>query len=372
MNVWEDPKALEHLISSAMKTQEFEKAIGQNVMQLVAKATAEQAYQTYLYGASEIEVLSDSDILSRNSPSWIVHGLVPESTIVEIAGPGGIGKTFFTLALSRAVASGQMFFDRPVTQGKVLYVAAEGTAAFGDRVRAWNDVNATTGRELSDMHYVEKGVNLSDLASVDKLCDIISTGGYRLIILDTFSQLSHIENENDAAKTALVFRNIKKLRDANPGSSVVVVHHTNAQGGKARGSTVHRDNVDVLAIVSGDSEGFWVSTRLEDGGKFKDGEAKRWDGFSLTASGKSAVVVHSDGKRVSRFWEPVQAVLADGDWHPGTALRDACGIAESKGSEYQAFARDLNNWTSASGPLEKSGPKTRPVYRATPVPGGVS
>lgn len=81
----------------------------------------------------------------------------------------------------------------------------------------------------------------------------------------------------------------------------------------------------------------------------------------------SAVVAQTGKKKVSANWEPVSALLADGDWMRGSELRDLLGITANS-AEAKALTRELAYWSTGNGPLEKSGPRSAPKYRLVPVP----
>ncbi len=312
---------------------------------------------------------TEADILNRPSPDWLIHGLIQENTIALLAGPGGLGKSFLALGMARSLAAGRMFFNRSVKKGRVLYVAAEGVAAFGDRVRAWNQANPGVTVPADGITYVESGVNLSDEGSVDRLAEIVREGDYALVILDTLSQLGHMENENNNAEVAQVFRQVKKLRDVREGTSVLVIDHTPAQGGKVRGATAKRDNADtvIMAIPHEPEAPFTLSTRLEDGGKQKDGVMEEWHGFSLQPVGKSAVIMNDGGNRRpdSPLRKKAMALLADGNAWSGTDLRAELGIeGSSRSAEGKALLYQLG-LAERDGLVEKTGAKSGMRYRAT-------
>ncbi|TDL43591.1 AAA family ATPase [Microbacterium oleivorans] len=335
------------------------------------RTKAQQLVQAAMYGTPDLVLTTEEEVLNRPSPNWLVEGLIQEDTICLFAGPGGIGKTFFSLALSRSIAAGGVFFGRKVRQGKVLYVAAEGTAAFGDRVRAWNSVNYK-GVPRNGITYVESGVNLKDPDSVDRLANLIAEGDFSLVVLDTLSQLGYFDNENSNAEVAQVFISVKKLRDARKGTSVLVIDHTPAQGGKARGGTAKRDNSDTVIIAVREDEGFTVSTRQEDGGKQKDGEEKAWVGFGLQPTLNSAVLVNSGKRPTSPYWEPVYQLLSDGKGHKAAELRAACGMeGDARSAEAKRLSTQLDKWMSDKL-ITREGATANTLYRLSDQMKGVA
>lgn len=345
---------------------DYAASVAAHAATLLIKEEAATLLERHLYGGDELKLSTEAEIHERPSPEWWLEGLIQKNTIAVIAGTGGTGKTFLCLDIARRVAAGVPFMDgRAVSKGRVLYVAAEGTAAFGDRVRAWDDFYKHEV-PADGITYVESGVNLSSDVSVDRLGDVIEAGGYDLVFLDTLSQLGHVEDENHAGQNRKVFTNLKRLRDRNPGSAVVVVHHSNAAGTKARGSTLIRDNADTAIIVAAQGDGFSLSTRVSDNGKQKDGAGDKFVGFKLTSHLESAVVTYTGRANSNPMWEPVRMALADGAAHPSADLRTACGITGTSGPEYDRFKAFIAK-LAKDGVLIKSGPSNRPAYQLTIV-----
>jgi hypothetical protein len=67
---------------------------------------------------------------------WMVKGVLPQAQLGVIFGESGSGKTFEALDLAVAVACGLPWRDRPVRQGRVAYIAAEGAGGFRSRLKA--------------------------------------------------------------------------------------------------------------------------------------------------------------------------------------------------------------------------------------------
>jgi KaiC/GvpD/RAD55 family RecA-like ATPase len=361
---------VEDVVAAAKADGAFAKKISDNVlstfMEMWVRDQAEIKLDEFLNGSTSIKLISEDEIEARPEPEWWVEGLIPKNTITVLAGSGGVGKTFLMLHLARCVASGkEAFIQRSTSRGRVLYVAAEGASAFGSRTRAWNSFHGVTPPPGS-ISYVESGVNLSSPTSVAKLAEIVKAGEFDLIVLDTYSQLANVDDENSAGKAAAVFRNIKTLRDGREGASVVVVHHTDAGGTKARGSTAIHANSDVVIIAKKAAEGtFTLSTRLGDGGKMKDTKEDKTGGYKLIDHGTSAVVVQTV-KPPHPLWLILQPILSDGAVHLGKDLRVACGIEEAAGPEYDAYKTFIARMAK-DGVLLKSGPVNNPSYQLPAV-----
>lgn len=347
----------------------LQKLVSREAVMLWARDTARDIYTSATSKRDPIAVLSQAELLARPAPEWWVEGWVQKGTIAELAGPPGLGKSFLALHLASCMASGTPVWRRPVSKARILYVVAEGASAFGERGRAWQLAHPSAYVPADAIGYVERGVNLSNTESVRELREVFEAGGYDVLILDTYSQLSGVADENSAAENARVLNAIRSIREVKEGASVILVHHTDARGTKARGSTTLTANVDTVLMLKPDSGSGWsISTRLEHGGKQKDGQPEVTHGYALqdVAGSSSAVVRWSGTQPVSPYWEPVRDILADGEWHTAKELREASDIHASSGSDYDRWKADMAKWTR-DGLLEAEGATSSRRYRLAPA-----
>lgn len=340
---------------------EYETAVTASFLAAKTKKDAEDMLAEFEGIDGKLVLTTEAEIHSRPAPEWWVEGLIQKGTIAILASPGGLGKTFLSIHLSRCIATGMMFYRRPVQTGRVLYVIAEGTSAFGVRTRAW-DSYFNNAPPAGSIAYVESGVNLASEASVTRLADLVRDGEYDFIILDTLSQLGGIENENDASQAKRALQAAKRVRDAREGATVLIVHHTDARATKARGSTVIRDNADTVIMARGKSSGFTLTTDAEHGGKQKDGSATEIKGLAIQEHLDSAVVVWTGKTAADPWWTAMLPLLEDGEAVSGTKLRDACGVTASVGSEYTKWTRYMKELV-ANQVVIKGGARNSHTYR---------
>ncbi|MFJ2544382.1 AAA family ATPase [Microbacterium sp. NPDC087589] len=265
--------------------------------------------------SAPFQILSRADLKALPRPEWLVDGLVQESGIIVLAGEGGLGKSFLAIDWACRLATGERWFGRKVKHGKVLYVAGEGVEFFDDRLTAWEEHH---GLRVPDdrLQYVCDGFTLSDPAAVEHMRQVVAAHGFDLVILDTLSQLAEVENENDNAQLAAVLRQARAIRQARPGCSVLIVHHTNkGERAKVRGASAIRSNADAVIVArSADGDTFKLSTKVEHDGKQKNGPAEVLTGFHLLDSGLSAVIAKDHG--ADPDIEAIEKVLAVPGEHP--------------------------------------------------------
>lgn len=271
---------------------EYDRRVAERAESLRINRDAQALLSADEFAAVDIPLASVSDIRDRPRARWHVDGIVPESALCLVAGPPGVGKSFLALGLSLSIAAGIPFLGRNVRPGRVLYVAGEGMSGFPARVESFERYNAVTVPPEAFM-MADTGVNLSNEASVKRLAGIIERECFDVVVLDTFRKLSAVADENDAALVTEVFRNALRLREAHPGCTVIIVHHSN-KSGDVNGSLAFQSEPDVIWVASGDDRAFKLSSFTEDHGKIKDGQPERIGGLALHSVGESAVVVQGD------------------------------------------------------------------------------
>lgn len=288
------------------------------------KAEADQ-HEAWVRGQSRVsteealpfKILTRSDLRSMPRVSWLIGGLVQTSGIVVLAGDGGIGKSAVVIDWAASIAAGRAdWHGKSVQQGSVLYVAGEGVEGFEDRLDAWEQMTGATIPE-DRMHYVAEGFSLSDPKAVEYMRRMILENDYALVVLDTFSQLSAVENENDNSEVARVLSTARDIRQARPGTTVIIVHHV-SKNGAVRGASAIRNNADAVIVAKADSgmnvSTFTLTTEHEHQGKQKNATAESIDGFWLDSVGNGVVVKRGGADDLSRA---LGVVLSDGQPHNG-------------------------------------------------------
>ncbi|NRD25832.1 AAA family ATPase [Frigoribacterium sp. VKM Ac-2836] len=334
----------------------FYKALSAQLHRKTVEALADELIRAATNPQDELRLVTEEEVANRPAPQWWIPTMIQKGTVCVFAGEAGIGKTFSMIHMARCVATKTLWFGENVSQGTVLYVAAEGASAFGKRVRAWDDRHHTRP-PAGSVNYLESGVNLSDEESVARLEALLDDLQPDLIILDTLSQLAAIENENDAAQMSKVFRVAKRLRDHKEGSTVILVHHTNkSERGGVRGTSVIRSNADTVIVAKSGGAGFYLSTEISADGKQKDGAPVKLEGFYLDDHLGSAVVARDHSVQVDQDWVLVSALYEDGLPHSKTEMRKACGIekADNTSAVYKKWDRKYKKWVETDKVLVPS------------------
>jgi len=176
-----------------------------------------------------LEVLSIRDLLTRAwpEPVWAVPGVLPVGLTV-IAGRPKIGKSWLCLQLMQAVATGGDFLGVKVARGRVLYFALEDPPrrlAERAKLQGWDDLAAEA--DFITVGRFRRGDGR-------QLAEIIRTGGYRLVIVDTLARAFTVDKDNGDDVTAAL---TPVQEAAHAGScAVVLVHHHNKVGAATSGT----------------------------------------------------------------------------------------------------------------------------------------
>jgi archaellum biogenesis ATPase FlaH len=223
---------------------------------------------------------------------WIIEGIWYKGSLNGLVGRSQIGKTFITVAMCGAVATGTDFMGLKAQQGRVLYVAGEGKSGITKRFKDWCDKAGQDWQIVKGNIEIVTSVDLLNEGHVEDLMAKNAERKYDMVIFDTLSSTSSIENENDSADMWEVMNNGKKVA---PDAAVIFVHHPseatkNMHNPKARGASAFYNDADNLVTITvdrafeaygsvpvysnGDSPLFLtLSTNFEDhGGKSKESE----------------------------------------------------------------------------------------------------
>ena len=217
---------------------------------------------------SEFNIRSHSDFAKQvRSVQWIVKEFLPQASLGVLFGESGSGKSFLAYDLSAAVSRGIEWNGRKVTQGRVLYIVAEGVAGFVNRIKAYCHQQAISPEDINIDVISDVTPNLLDKDQVSRLVKAISAQEpYSLIVVDTFAQVTPGANENSGEDMGKALAECRRIHRAS-GAMVLLVHHSGKDASKgARGWSGLRAAADVELEVLRSEEIRSVSvTKLKDG-----------------------------------------------------------------------------------------------------------
>jgi hypothetical protein len=166
---------------------------------------------------------------------WAVEKLIPARSLTLLHGPGGLGKTWLALLMSKAVSEGKPFLGLLTRQRSVVYLDYENPwPVLIERVRKL-DI-----REAKFWH-LSASVRPPKLDGPDwKLLKRLPAGS--LIVIDT-ARAAHDGDENSSQDVGVVMGRLKEIREA--GHEIILLHHTGKTDEKVyKGSTAWIDLSD--------------------------------------------------------------------------------------------------------------------------------
>ena len=192
-------------------------------------------------------LLSHQQLIQLPIPptQWISGMLIPNPGLVAISGKPGSYKTFFAIWLGLRAGMGKPLFeehDEPffsdelatAPMGKVptLFVEEENTKqTMKERALGFYGFGSAP---VDDMFYlVDEGFKFTDERWRNELIRIIEERGIKLLIVDPFSSVMGLDNENDNAEVSRVMDLVRKefiKRDI----TVILIHHPSKGDGDGK------------------------------------------------------------------------------------------------------------------------------------------
>jgi len=219
-----------------------------------------------------------SEIVTRPPGKWWIKGLIPEAKIGAIFGASGSGKSFVVLDLMAHLALGRDWRGIKARKGRVLYVAAEGGAGVGKRLKAWCQHHDVPATDL-DITVLLVAPNIMLREDIEELVVAIkAAGGFEHIVLDTYAQVTPGANENTAEDMGLALAHCAAIGAAT-NAEIHLVHHSGKDATKgARGWSGINAALDYSIEVTRDEDSNYREMRVS---KMKDGEDGARFGFKL-------------------------------------------------------------------------------------------
>lgn len=215
--------------------------------------------------APRFVVVPDSEYADRKPLTWLIKGVLPRAELAVLFGASGSGKSFLVFDMAAAIATGQPWRDRKVTQGRVVVIVAEGALGYRNRLAAY--VRQHDGGFPGIGIIADQPNLLADRDHLELAKQIEAKGGADLIVIDTLAAASPGANENAGEDMGKIIAHCKQLHKAT-GALVLLVHHSGKDESKgARGWSGLRAAVDV-EIEIGRREDYRLATIT----KMKDGD----------------------------------------------------------------------------------------------------
>jgi hypothetical protein len=233
--------------------------------------------------AAALEFARDVDVNVASID--VVKHLLPAGAVAFLYGPSTAGKTFLTLDASFRVALGKEFLSRRTRRGAVLYVALEGSAGFGKRIKAAEGLHGDPGNYFARLKSLvtlgrspKAEADVARIIANARLLAKQAGSHVALIVVDTLARALAGDNENEAAAISAVVSQANRIA-SETGAAVLIVHHPGKDQERGmRGSYALFADGDVVIRVERE-EGTDLRTVVLE--KAKDGEEGPVGAFTL-------------------------------------------------------------------------------------------
>lgn len=186
-----------------------------------------------------MQLLSVSDLGKLPAVKPLVDGLLYRNTLAQLSGPPGSFKSFISIDISCALASGQASWEghRIPARERVVYVAAEGASGLRARIYAWCEHHAVDPSRLEGWLYILPiPLQLGAAVHVDQGAEMAQDVAAGLLVLDTRARCTVGLEENSATEQGRAVDAADRIRAAT-GCTVWGIHHSVRNGSTPRGST---------------------------------------------------------------------------------------------------------------------------------------
>lgn len=228
------------------------RAIARSVARYAPEAggTENRGVEPYAAGWSGLKLISAAEVMQKAGPiEWLVEDYIEADALIQIFGEPGSYKSFLSLGLACAVASGFPWQGKKSKKGLVVYVCGEGQNGMGRRLTAWRQHHGGEV-DLSLLRISSRAVGLTDdeqaAALAEQVDEAVKATGQTpmLFVIDTLARNYGGADENSTADMGRFIQHVDAIRKPFGASAVVVHHsgHNNAE--RERGSSALRGAID--------------------------------------------------------------------------------------------------------------------------------
>jgi hypothetical protein len=232
----------ETLLGSDLRSDHPTRKLAAEIRELLPREADTALGMGHLWG--DIQWFENAaDLLSEPDPGstpFLVEDLIVDRAMATLVAPPKKNKTFVTLDVGIAVATGNKALGRFAVPnpGPVLIVLEEsGRAALHRRLDMLARGRAIPPESLGDLHYSSnRRVNLADDEWRERLREAAQSREWRLIAFDPSARLKGATDEDKQKDQGPVLDFLRELRELSK-ATVLYVAHTGHEGTRQRGSS---------------------------------------------------------------------------------------------------------------------------------------
>ena len=281
----------------------------------------------------------------------LVEDWLMTNSLAWLGGKPGHAKTFVAIELGCCVATGLPWHGHRASQGRVLYVIAEGASGLGRRVDSWA---LDHGTRPADIRFLPVPVKLLEPVDVFAFTLLLGDLHPDLVIIDTQARVTVGAEENSSRDMGRFVETLEALRRAS-GACILVVHHEPRNAENLRGSTALEGAATTILRAHKDGPLVTVANT-----KQKDHEESPDLLLALTPIAQSCVLSHEGVGILSQLTASENELL--------TVLWDSFGTGGATKTEFKeasempksTFYRTANSLVSKGKVVaQKEGRSTR-------------
>ena len=209
------------------------------------------------HDTSDTKLYTIQEVMNLPSIEWLIPQMLPAKGLTMLYGASGTYKSFFALDIALKLASTKT----------VVYVAGEGESGYRQRLEAWFS-HYKESPSSKKVFFKLGSIDMFDVSMMDEFARVLETYKPQLVIIDTLAMNSGEADENNGRDMLRIVRSCKQLSQELE-CNFTIVHHTNAEGKRERGSKVVRNACDTIIRVSrGDDEIIIESQKTKDTSPF--------------------------------------------------------------------------------------------------------
>lgn len=181
-----------------------------------------------------------------------IEGLVGRSELIMVSAKGGVGKTRLVVDMLGRLSDGRPFLGRSIkSRPRCLFVSTDMTneQAVANIFKSFRSTARVTMPKKNGGAF-----RLDRPGDADRLISDARIVGAGVIAIDSYAASTVGLNEMDPVDVALVFDQLRRIKDAT-GATIIIIHHAGWSAGRARGHSTFIDSVDRSYVLSETSQG---------------------------------------------------------------------------------------------------------------------
>ena len=166
-------------------------------------------------------------------PRWIVKDMIPQSTLVLLAGDAGVGKSVLSLSEALHVALGRPFLGLLTSQTKVLYFDEENSRPdiLSYLQQLWVGMGYP-GIETLVPWFRFEHFSLSAADWPRRMVKIVQEWSPGMIYIDTATSAFAIQDENDNSEAQKIVQALRRIMGTlDPPPTIKILKHAKFQDG---------------------------------------------------------------------------------------------------------------------------------------------